>query len=101
MFARTANRAAYAAKPMTRGFADAAKPNVFFDVTIAGGAPKRIEFKLFDDVVPKTAANFRALCTGEKGVGRAGKPLHYKGSSFHRIIPNFMVRQYADRVDFL
>jgi len=62
----------------------------FFDVSIGGKPAGRLLMQLRDDVVPKTAANFRALCTGEKGVGKSGKPLHYKGSAFHRIIPNFM-----------
>lgn len=65
-------------------------PRVFFDVTIGGKKIGRIVFELFANVVPKTAENFRALCTGEKGKGKSGKPLYYKGSAFHRIIPGFM-----------
>lgn len=67
-----------------------ANPQVFFDITIGGKPAGRITMELFADTVPKTAENFRALCTGEKGVGPSGKPLHYKGSSFHRIIQDFM-----------
>ena len=93
---------------------------VFFDVEIKGQVIGRIEMTLAQDVVPRTVENFRALCTGEiyvfvvelnpayfiaeccfhlllfcyttgeKGTGRSGKPLHFKGSRFHRVIPDFM-----------
>ncbi len=69
---------------------DQANPKVFFDITIGSEETGRIIFELRADIVPKTAENFRALCTGEKGTGNSGKPLHYKGSQFHRIITNFM-----------
>lgn len=68
-------------------------PNVFLDVSIGGDPVERIVIELFADVVPKTAENFRALCTGEKGNGKTtGKPLHFKGSFFHRIIKGFMAQ---------
>lgn len=59
--------------------------NVFFDVTVNDEPIGRIVFKLFDDVVPKTARNFRELATGEHGFGYAGSP-------FHRVIPAFMLQ---------
>mmetsp|Transcript_15624 Transcript_15624/g.18822 ORF Transcript_15624/g.18822 Transcript_15624/m.18822 type:complete len:175 (+) Transcript_15624:77-601(+) len=65
-------------------------PVVFFDISINGSPKGRIEMELRADVVPKTAENFRCLCTGEKGMGRSGKLLHFKGSAFHRVIPGFM-----------
>ena len=67
-------------------------PKVFFDVTVGGQPAGRITMELYADKCPKTADNFRALCTGEKGVGKSGKPLHYKGSSFHRVITEFMAQ---------
>ena len=63
--------------------ADMANPKCFMDVTADGAPIGRIVMELRADVVPKTAENFRALCTGEKGFG-------FKSSSFHRIIPQFM-----------
>ena len=67
-------------------------PRVFFDVEIGGTPIGRVYFELFKNIVPKTAENFRSLCTGENGTGQTGKALHYKGSSFHRVIPNFMIQ---------
>lgn len=64
---------------------------VFFDISIDEEKVGRIEFKLLNSC-PKTIENFKQLCTGEKGVGRRGKKLHYKGTKFHRIIPGFMVQ---------
>ncbi|KAK0570827.1 hypothetical protein LWI29_007063 [Acer saccharum] len=66
-------------------------PRVFFDLSIDGIPAGRIVMELFADSTPITAENFRALCTREKGIGTVGKPLHYKGSTFHRVIPGYMV----------
>ena len=65
--------------------------SVFFDISIGGSPAGRITFDLAANT-PKTSENFRALCTGEKEVGKSGKPLHYKGVPFHRVIPGFMAQ---------
>lgn len=60
-----------------------ALPRCYLDITADGKPLGRVVVELRSDIVPKTAENFRALCTGEKGFG-------FAGSGFHRIIPNFM-----------
>ena len=68
------------------------RSRVFFDIRIGNKAAGRIVFELYNDVVPKTAENFRALCAGDKGKTADGKPLHFKGSIFHRVIKQFMIQ---------
>src|SRR6516225_7045679 len=63
-------------------------PRVFFDITIGDKKAGRVEMELFADTCPKTAENFLQLCVGTKN--KAGTAIGYKGSSFHRVIPQFM-----------
>ncbi|KAL1432768.1 hypothetical protein MTO96_012973 [Rhipicephalus appendiculatus] len=67
-------------------------PHVFLDVRIGEEFVGRIVIELFRQIQPQTAENFRALCTGEKGLGVSKVPLHYKGCKFHKIMPKFMVQ---------
>ncbi|XP_030625448.1 NK-tumor recognition protein [Chanos chanos] len=68
-------------------------PQCYFDVEINREPVGRIVFQLFSDVCPKTSRNFLCLCTGEKGTGKTtGKKLCYKGSTFHRVVKNFMIQ---------
>lgn len=62
------------------------------DFSVESQPVGRVIFELYDDVVPKTVENFRALCTGSVGVNAAGTPLYYKGTPLHRIIGGFMVQ---------
>ncbi|XP_030261781.1 putative inactive peptidyl-prolyl cis-trans isomerase-like 6 isoform X2 [Sparus aurata] len=65
---------------------------VFMEIVIAGEAAGRLLFELFSDVCPKTSKNFEALCSGERGLSQSGLPLCYKGSVFHRVVPNGWVQ---------
>ena len=70
-----------------------ARVHVFLDVEIGGSPAGRIICELFNDMVPSTVENFRSLCTGERGIGKTtGKPLHYQGCPFHRVIRGFMIQ---------
>ena len=71
------------------------RPVVFFDMAVGDQALGRVEVTLHDDVCPRTCENFRCLCTGERGdfvEGSRRTPLWYKGSRFHRVIPDFMAQ---------
>ncbi|KAJ6633469.1 41 kDa peptidyl-prolyl cis-trans isomerase, partial [Pseudolycoriella hygida] len=70
-----------------------ARIRCFFDINLGGLPAGRVVFELYPDITPKTAENFRALCTGEMGIGKTTeKPLHYKGVVFHRVVKNFMIQ---------
>ncbi|CAH1635474.1 unnamed protein product [Spodoptera littoralis] len=71
----------------------AVRSRVFMDISIGGLPSGRLVFELFNDIAPKTAENFRALCAGDMGVGKnTGKPLTYKGMVFHRVVKDFMIQ---------
>jgi FKBP-type peptidyl-prolyl cis-trans isomerase FklB len=65
---------------------------VFLDIQIGDAAPEKLTFELFSAHVPRTTSNFSHLCRGDMGTGTMGKPLAFKGSDFHRIIPGFMAQ---------
>jgi hypothetical protein len=73
-------------------------PCVYFDIKIGLKHVGRIWIELFKDITPKTAENFRALCTGEYGLGTSGYPLWYKESTFFRTIPNFVLQVIPSHV---
>ncbi|HEV3443833.1 MAG TPA: peptidylprolyl isomerase [Gemmataceae bacterium] len=86
MFAMTTAAAADDYKPHYE--VNPKNPKAFFDISIGDTAAGRVEMELFADTCPKTAENFLQLCVGTKS--KSGKMLHYKGSPFHRVIPDFM-----------
>uniref|UniRef100_A0A8D3AS23 peptidylprolyl isomerase n=1 Tax=Scophthalmus maximus TaxID=52904 RepID=A0A8D3AS23_SCOMX len=69
------------------------RPQCYFDVELNREPVGRIVFQLFSDICPKTSKNFLCLCTGERGIGKiTGKKLCFKGSTFHRVVKNFMIQ---------
>ena len=75
---------------MSTGDQKHVNPVVFFDISIGGTEMGRMKMELFADVIPKTAENFRQLCTGEHR--KDGVPQGYKGATFHRVIKDFMIQ---------
>jgi hypothetical protein len=72
-------------------YSDPSNPLVYLDISLGDLPPERLIIELFANLVPKTAENFRALCTGERGKNQAGVPLHYKNSRFHLIKKDFII----------
>lgn len=66
-------------------------PTVWMDVQIGSSQPQRLRLALYADTVPRTAENFRALCTGERGRGRCGQPLHFKDTLVHKVVPRSVI----------
>jgi len=75
-------------KPTMSTTGPTTRPIVFMDINIGETPAGRMKMELFSDIVPKTAENFRQLCTGEYRIN--SRPQGYKNSTFHRVIPNFM-----------
>lgn len=75
------------------GEGSSSRVRCFFDISLGGLNAGRIVFELFNEKCPKTTENFRALCTGDKGLGlTTSKPLHYRGTIFHRVVKDFMIQ---------
>ncbi|KAI0755536.1 cyclophilin-like domain-containing protein [Fomes fomentarius] len=73
---------------MSSGPTNTTRPIVFMDINIGETPAGRLKMELFSDIAPKTAENFRQLCTGEYRLN--SRPQGYKGATFHRVVPNFM-----------
>eukprot|EP00971_Amphidinium_carterae_P287840 5714102-Amphidinium_carterae.1 len=66
-------------------------PKAWMDFQIGSSEPHRVSFALYDEAVPRTVANFLALCTGDYGLAECGQPLHYKRTRVHKVIKGFMM----------